>query len=1199
MQAEEKNVMSTPRSRHTRTLTLAAVAVLCGLVPALHGATPASGTVSEATPTVTWTGPFLPPTAGPCGTGTEATCDNYHLTIVPPSAAYGPYLVEIHLQPATVGDWDLEVYAPDGSFAKGSGNAAGVLEVTFLVNPGPGVYTVTAAPFSPAIGADGNSYSASATLKHHTYVNAVQGNEPASFVNYAAPSPLGTAAGEPSIGVNWKTGRVFIEALENTLRVTFNDCFSPASALWEDKTAPTSAITLDPILFTDSKTGRTVVSQLVSPNGQGAGCSLSSYTDDDGETWIPSEGCGTPAGADHQTVGGGRFDPTLARDENGPVYPHAVYYCSQSGVTAFCARSDDGGLTYGPGVPIYTTECGGLHGHIKVSPLDGTVYVPNRGCQANGTANQAVVVSEDSGVTWHVRVLPFSLPSSNDPSVGVAADGTVYFGYENGDGRPKVAVSHDRGVNWTDAGDVGVPFGIQNTVFPVVSAGDASRASFSFLGTTTAGGYQAANFAGIWHLYTANTYDGGAHWTTVDDTPNDPVQRGCIWLQGGTNACRNLLDFMDSTVDAEGRVLVGYADGCVGPCAQNPPNTYSSIASIARQVSGKRMFAAFDQTSSTESNCPPLAHDDSATTAENNSVVINVVANDEDGHSPPLTVVSVTQPANGTATNNGNGTVTYTPNHGFNTYGRGPDTFTYTIQNKKGNTSGATVSVTVTPYCPLVPTGSFSDNLDPQVAAYETSSTRSVGGWEVQNDTTAHSATHAWVALDDQPGIPTLTQKNDTLTLPSLGLSSSSVMTFWHNYDFARFPGPPGVFSVRYESGGVLEISNDGGAHWTDLSPYISSGGYNGTLDAAAQSPLAGHAAWIGSSDGDNVPGRVDAMTQVSVNLGAAIQALYSTTQVPEALIRFRLGGTFQALIGGIQGTGWGVDDLAVTSTLQVSTCPPPAADLKIVAINTGANKAREGDKVTVTATVRNDGNSSAAATTTTFRLDNASAGVLIGSAATASLDAGQTRQVSVQWDTRSVKGDHTIYVTADAGQAVAESNEANNTSQLPVTVQGNKVQNGTFQEPNSAGNGPAAWSGSSTGAGSAAWSDGGTDGGKTASTSGNGGNAVISGAPSWTSDPIAVTPGETLSFVVSVNSLGASSAASAGLVYLGAAGQVVNSVTLLTAPLTTSGFAKLEKAVTIPAGVAQVRVKLVGFAPTDKRTSGTVRFDDVGLFGN
>ena len=156
-----------------------------------------------------------------------------------------------------------------------------------------------------------------------------------------------------------------------------------------------------------------------------------------------------------------------------------------------------------------------------------------------------------------------------------------------------------------------------------------------------------------------------------------------------------------------------------------------------------------------------------------------------------------------------------------------------------------------------------------------------------------------------------------------------------------------------------------------------------------------------------------------------------------------------------------------------------------------------------------------------------------------------------------------------------------------------------TMSAQQTSASGPANWSGSSTGAGNATWSDGGSDGVKSAGATGNGGSAASSGSPTWTSDPIAVTPGEALTFTLAVSSVSASSAANAGLVYLGAAGNVLSTVNLITASLTTTGFQKLEQAVTIPAGVAQVRVKLVGFAPTDTRTSGTVKFDEVGLFGN
>lgn len=51
---------------------------------------------------------------------------------------------------------------------------------------------------------------------------------------------------------------------------------------------------------------------------------------------------------------------------------------------------------------------------------------------------------------------------------------------------------------------------------------------------------------------------------------------------------------MDVTVDAQGRVLVGYADGCIGGCVQSGPNSFSSYATIARQLDGPRLFAKFD-----------------------------------------------------------------------------------------------------------------------------------------------------------------------------------------------------------------------------------------------------------------------------------------------------------------------------------------------------------------------------------------------------------------------------------------------------------------------------------------------------------------------------------------------------------------------------------------------------------------------------
>ena len=118
------------------------------------------------------------------------------------------------------------------------------------------------------------------------------------------------------------------------------------------------------------------------------------------------------------------------------------------------------------------------------------------------------------------------------------------------------------------------------------------------------GDTQSADFLGVWHLYVAFTYDGGRTWTTSDATPSDPVQRGCIWNGGGSNPCRNLLDFNDITVDKVGRVLVGYADCCTGSCVTDPTQNATAgpataqdaLATIARQTGGRGLFSSFDGT---------------------------------------------------------------------------------------------------------------------------------------------------------------------------------------------------------------------------------------------------------------------------------------------------------------------------------------------------------------------------------------------------------------------------------------------------------------------------------------------------------------------------------------------------------------------------------------------------------------------------
>ncbi len=563
-------------------LVAAAAALLVPLTSS-RAASPGAGAVSAASPTVSWTGAPMVPNANGCKSASDSACDNFKLT-VDPGGANAQVIVKLKPQ----GDWDLSVFGPDGGLIGSSGNGPNQLEVVTISNAIAGTYTVAAVPFAPAVGADGTSYTASATLSQAgTIDQPPPGTAPITYANYPAPNGLGADSGEPSIGADLKTGKTMFQAGLQALRVTWDDSVSPGNATWQDVSFPTaSAASLDPIGFMDQRTSRWFSSQLSGTT------SLAASTDDDGANWLPSEGGPLNGGVDHQTFGGGPYAAPLT---GGVVFPDAVYYCSQDLVAALCARSDTGGTTFNPAVPIYTDQCGGLHGHVQVS-ADGTVYVPNKNC---GGA-QGVVASTDNGLTWTVHPVPGSTNGDWDPSVGTGANNTVYLGYGDGDGHPKVSVSHDHGATWGSTRDVGVPFGIKHTAFPAMIAGDDDRAAFAFLGTSEAAGGAFADdpsWPGVWHLYVATTTDGGNTWTTVDATPNDPVQRGTI-CGGGTTGCnngtRNLLDFMGITVDNGGRVQVGYADGCIDACAAAGPNSFSALATIARQVNGPRLFARYD-----------------------------------------------------------------------------------------------------------------------------------------------------------------------------------------------------------------------------------------------------------------------------------------------------------------------------------------------------------------------------------------------------------------------------------------------------------------------------------------------------------------------------------------------------------------------------------------------------------------------------
>lgn len=425
-----------------------------------------------------------------------------------------------------------------------------------------------------------------------------------TFINYAAPNgfPNADGAGETSIGV-LKSNATLFQMGGVTGKIVFDDTKDPVKATWTNVSPRQTGITFDPMMWVDPDTGTAIVAALLVaapaivglPVPGGVGGSVIAVSIDEGKTWLSGEPAQTNPAWDHESVGSGPWPASMPLGTD--LFPNVTYYCAQMGVS-FCQRSGDGGLTWGPQLPMggAGTACSALHGRPKVSPTTGFVYVPHNYCSSN---RQGLLMSTDAATTWNSIVFDDVKTRHFDPVVSFDKAGRGYFFAADRNGKPLVKVSDTNGEHWSPAFDVGAKFHIRNTEFPMAIAGDDGRAALAFYGSPNEGNDQSTDYTGEWHLYVSMTYDAGATWTTQDVTPTDPVQRGCIWAGGiSPSGCRNLLDFQGMTIDNFGRVLVGYADGCTSSTCKKPTGTpassHNSRGVISRQTTGKGLLAEFD-----------------------------------------------------------------------------------------------------------------------------------------------------------------------------------------------------------------------------------------------------------------------------------------------------------------------------------------------------------------------------------------------------------------------------------------------------------------------------------------------------------------------------------------------------------------------------------------------------------------------------
>jgi hypothetical protein len=635
--------------------------VLCGIaaavaLAAVGGATPPSGTVGPASGSTTkWK---FDPIVGAASGGTiegecvAAECSKYQLKIKlpkPDSQFYSNFQARLTFhcswnEPQST-DADCFAFSPSGGETgpgkPDTGDAGHNYEDIVINDPVSGTWTMEAQSGAAVPQPTVVSGLATLTITPLPSVKKLRlrRGDP-RFANFDFSPSYQTRdaahrpdAGEPSIGINWQTGNVMYMAGDQVTRLTYVKGHPGRNPKATDVTPSNSKVNEDAILFTDHgvKPNRTWALGLLLAG------SYTAYTQNDGKTWTPGFAFAPPAFPDHETLGAGPYSKAVPVPPHS--FPHAVYYCAQTIVQdAYCARSDNGGQSYhSPATPLWNGKCTPIHGHIRVGPT-GIAYVPNGSCTGpDGKPRSGVAVSIDDGQSFKVSIIPDSSAGTVDPSVMEGPDGKVYFGYQAASGHPMIAVAtHDAkgNLHWRKSIDVGrfrdpattedgLPHGVQNTEFPEVITGSRGRAAFAFLGTGTQGAFQDGAFPGTWYLFVSYTTNGGKTWRTVNATPHDPVQRGCVWNGGLVNACRNMLDFNDIGIDPQGHVYVAYTDGCTTSKAYScdktpgihgwndvtsgsptgcPPSelgqvlsthscTFARLSAVVRQVCGTTMIA--------------------------------------------------------------------------------------------------------------------------------------------------------------------------------------------------------------------------------------------------------------------------------------------------------------------------------------------------------------------------------------------------------------------------------------------------------------------------------------------------------------------------------------------------------------------------------------------------------------------------------
>jgi hypothetical protein len=591
--------------------------LLCVPAAALAGG---SGTLSPSTPILNYTGgPYTGANPSnnvqdePDCTLVPNTCDDYILTVdVPPNyfTLNPTHIVTIKVSwPNNANDFDLYIQNPGTGLNITSSATSADPEIA-VIDPVAGVYRVRTLVFA----AVNETFTGTITLGPRPESGVGDGIYVASNDAFSCNLHLvGTGPafnhdgdGEPAVKIS-KDGVAWFGAIAGV----------PAgNGLWQ-MTDPCGQSFVFKNL-TDLSVGGGDIDVEIAPERN----LLNNYNIYMSSLWLGNITSVTSSDNGTTFVPVVVSDPVPVNDRQwnaayGPLTLYLSWRTANSGNELFIVRSDNGGITFGPPVPVYddvvatalATQLGNLvvdtrpvpmgtapltagpdgqgalyHGYILTVPSAHTIYV---------------AVSKDFGLSWVSKPVHIGQAGEtfdhNFSWVAVDSDGNVYTTWSD-DHNVFYSFSTDQGDTWSRPIRVSNGAPTKTAIFPMVEAGSAGRIAFGWYGCSASSSQDAT---AQWHFFHSRCQNALAPVPTFELVKaSDRIVHSGVVCQDGLacSCCRQLLELAEIGINpVDGATSITYgAFGAIG--------TY-----ISRQIRGKSAYADKTVVDRSSICCTPTA----------------------------------------------------------------------------------------------------------------------------------------------------------------------------------------------------------------------------------------------------------------------------------------------------------------------------------------------------------------------------------------------------------------------------------------------------------------------------------------------------------------------------------------------------------------------------------------------------------------